>query len=100
MVRARAHRPDLCLPNVGWHQISDRGVAQYAVEGGFSVPFRHVAFAHRRSGAVAHTFFCLQEDQLHVRPVPEPSTWVAGALAFAALAYTQRRRFTRMLRRA
>jgi len=34
-----------------------------------------------------------------VRPVPEPSTWVGGALAFAALAYTQRRRFARMLRR-
>ena len=31
--------------------------------------------------------------------VPEPSTWVAGALAFVALAYTQRRRFAQMLRR-
>jgi hypothetical protein len=35
-----------------------------------------------------------------VRPVPEPSTWVGGALAFAAVAYTQRRRFAQMLRRA
>jgi hypothetical protein len=35
-----------------------------------------------------------------VRPVPEPSTWVSGAPAFAVIAYTQRRRFTRMLRRA
>ena len=41
-------------------------------------------------------------------PTPEPSTWVAGALVFAALAYTQRRRlcsrrlseFARMLCRA
>ncbi len=33
-------------------------------------------------------------------PTPEPSTWVAGALVFAALAYTQRRRFTRLLRKA
>jgi hypothetical protein len=40
--------------------------------------------------------------------VPEPSTWVAGALAFAALVYTQRRRlslrrlseFAQLLRRA
>ncbi len=72
VVRARAHRPDICLPNVGWHQISDRGVAQYAVERGFSVPFRHVAFVHRRSGAVAHTFFCLQEDELHpTEPRPD-----------------------------
>jgi autotransporter-associated beta strand protein len=33
-------------------------------------------------------------------PTPEPSTWVAGALVFAALAYTQRRRFARLLRKA
>jgi len=26
-------------------------------------------------------------------PVPEPSTWVAGALALLAVGYTQRRRF-------
>jgi autotransporter-associated beta strand protein len=31
---------------------------------------------------------------------PEPSTWLGGALVFAALAYTQRRRFTRLLKRA
>jgi hypothetical protein len=35
-----------------------------------------------------------------VAAVPEPSTWVGGALAFAALAYTQRRRFAQILRRA
>jgi hypothetical protein len=35
-----------------------------------------------------------------VAAVPEPSTWVGGALTFAALAYTQRRRFARILRRA
>jgi hypothetical protein len=32
--------------------------------------------------------------------VPEPSTWVAGALAVAFVAYTQRRRFTQLLRKA
>ena len=37
---------------------------------------------------------------LTVEAVPEPSTWVAGALACAFVAYTQRRRFARMLRRA
>jgi hypothetical protein len=31
--------------------------------------------------------------------VPEPSTWVAGALALAAVGYTQRRRFAYVLRR-
>jgi hypothetical protein len=72
VIRARAHQPELCLPRAGWRKISDRGVAQYSVERGFSVPFRHVAFVHRRSGAVAHTFFCLQEDEL--RPTdPQPN---------------------------
>jgi hypothetical protein len=32
--------------------------------------------------------------------VPEPSTWIGGALAVAALAYTQRRRVARLLRKA
>jgi hypothetical protein len=32
--------------------------------------------------------------------VPEPSTWLGAALAGAFLAYTQRRRFAQMLRRA
>ena len=39
VVRARAHRPDICLPSAGWHQISDRGVANYVVAGDFSVRF-------------------------------------------------------------
>jgi fibronectin-binding autotransporter adhesin len=37
---------------------------------------------------------------LTVAAVPEPSTWIGGALAVAALAYLQRRRFTRLLKRA
>jgi hypothetical protein len=32
---------------------------------------------------------------LTLTAVPEPSTWIGGALAFAALAYTQRRRLSR-----
>ena len=33
-------------------------------------------------------------------PVPEPSTWAAGILAFCAVGYTQRRRFQRLTQRA
>jgi len=35
-----------------------------------------------------------------VTAVPEPTTWVGGALDFVALAYWQRRRFAQILRRA
>ena len=35
-----------------------------------------------------------------ISAVPEPTTWVGGALGFVALAYWQRRRFTPLLRKA
>lgn len=59
VVRARAHRPDICLPSAGWEMLSDRGLAEYNA-GDFRVPFRRVAF--RKQNAIAHTYFCLQED--------------------------------------
>ena len=30
-------------------------------------------------------------------PVPEPSTWIGGALAIAGLAFTQRRRLRKLI---
>src|SRR5213075_333650 len=41
VIRARAHRPDICLPSAGWQQTSDRGIANYLVDENFSIPFRH-----------------------------------------------------------
>ena len=32
-------------------------------------------------------------------PIPEPSTWIGGSLAVAALGYSQRRRFARARKR-
>jgi hypothetical protein len=78
VVRARAHRPDICLPSAGWQQTSDRGTANYLVDENFSVPFRHIAFAPSSGGAVAHTFFCLQEDELHPTE-PRPDLQISGA---------------------
>jgi exosortase/archaeosortase family protein len=66
ILRARAHRPDTCLPNLGWRQISDHGVRNYPVAGKFALPFRHSSFA--RSGfrgdpsSFAEAFFCMRED--------------------------------------
>lgn len=37
---------------------------------------------------------------LTLEAVPEPSTWLGGALAFAAVGYTQRRRLSRLMREA
>ena len=63
VLRARAHRPDICLPNAGWEQIADRGSSSYATSGNVSIPVREVTFRQTRANATAHTFFCLQEDQ-------------------------------------
>jgi hypothetical protein len=65
VVRARAHRPDICLPSAGWKQIADRGMKTYLARDGIALPTRHVSFRQEGSGAVVHTFFCLQEDKIH-----------------------------------
>jgi len=62
VVRARAHRPDICLPAAGWEQRSDN-TKSYLVNDQLSLPFRRVDFAQPNSGVTAHTFFCLQEDR-------------------------------------
>jgi exosortase len=62
VVRARAHRPDICLPAAGWQQRSDTNKT-YFVNNQLSLPFRCVNFVQPSSGVTAHTFFCLQEDR-------------------------------------
>jgi autotransporter-associated beta strand protein len=47
------------------------------------------------SGFVGTFTFDGANIDLTLIAVPEPSTWIGGALAFAALGYTQRRRFAR-----
>ena len=62
VVRARAHRPDICLPAAGWRQRSDN-TQTYFVNDHLSLPFRRVDFVQTNGGVTAHTFFCLQEDR-------------------------------------
>jgi hypothetical protein len=68
VLRARAHRPDICLPSAGWRQIADDGVRTYQVTSNFAVPFRHFAFARESAthspSIFAHAFFCLHEDTI------------------------------------
>jgi exosortase len=67
ILRARSHRPDVCLPNVGWKQSGDFGVREYEVSSGARLPFRHFAFRRQLAGqppAFAHSFFCMREDKV------------------------------------
>ncbi len=61
VVRARAHRPDICLPSAGWETINDRGLGDYVADD-LRIPFRRVAFRKQGGNTIAHTYFCLQED--------------------------------------
>jgi exosortase len=73
---ANLHRPDVCLPAVGWTQVADTRARDYPVSASFALPFRHFEFRHGTSEdsapSTAHAFYCLSEDR-----VPTPSA--AGA---------------------
>jgi exosortase len=83
ILRARAHRPDICLPSAGWRRIADDGIRAYPATQNFAVPFRHFAFTHDgtpyASPAFAHAFFCLHEDTIRNEPsqltMSRPGTW-------------------------
>ncbi|MEO7931650.1 MAG: exosortase/archaeosortase family protein [Chthoniobacterales bacterium] len=72
VLRARAHRPDVCFPNTGWRQTEDRGVKYYEAAPGLKLPFRHFGFIHSQGRSVkyAHAFFCLQADKVSARENP------------------------------
>jgi exosortase len=65
---ANLHRPDVCLPAIGWTQVADTGVRNYPVAGSFILPFRHFEFQHATSEnsapQIAHAFYCLSEDRM------------------------------------
>jgi len=65
VVRARAHRPDICLPDAGWKQLADYGTNIYQSRDGIELPARHVSFKQESGSAIIHTFFCLREDKVH-----------------------------------
>ncbi|HEX8490688.1 MAG TPA: hypothetical protein VF626_06700, partial [Chthoniobacterales bacterium] len=79
VVRARAHRPDICLPSAGWQQIADRGAKTYFTRANIPIAARHVTFKQSRGNALAHTFFCLQEDKINPNE-PRPDLDLAAGV--------------------
>jgi len=66
-VRARAHRPDICLPAGGWLLESDEGTRDYEFSERIALPFRHFRFAKQHSGEptiFADAFFCQREEKV------------------------------------
>jgi hypothetical protein len=79
VLRARAHRPDICLPSAGWEQIADRGTKTYFTRDNIPIAARHVTFRQNRGNAAAHTFFCLQEDKINPNE-PRPDLELAAGV--------------------
>ena len=95
---ANLHRPDVCLPAIGWKEVADNGVRQYSAAGSFVLPFRHFEFRHGTkedpARQVAHAFYCLWEDRaspgtVAASQLPQmttsPSTWTRGERVRAVL---------------
>ncbi|MBA3960668.1 MAG: exosortase/archaeosortase family protein [Chthoniobacterales bacterium] len=65
-LRARAHRPDICLPPIGWIMTNDDGVRNYAISNELKLPFRHFRFTRKAGDGhsiFVQAFFCEHEDR-------------------------------------
>jgi exosortase len=65
ILRARAHRPDICLPAAGWRQLGAGTLKDYPVQDNLSLPFRRFDFVKETpTGVALHAaaFFTLHED--------------------------------------
>lgn len=94
---ANLHRPDVCLPSIGWNQTGDVGVKKYSVAPDLALPFRHFEFRHGASDQptqqTAHAFYCLWEDRVassrSESQLPEmtsaPSAWTRNERVRAVL---------------
>ncbi|MGH8102737.1 MAG: exosortase/archaeosortase family protein, partial [Chthoniobacterales bacterium] len=94
---ANLHRPDVCLPAIGWKQVADNGVRKYPAVESLLLPFRHFEFRHGSkedpAQQVAHAFYCLWEDRspgtMAASQLPQmttsPSTWTRGERVRAVL---------------
>jgi exosortase len=68
ILRARAHRPDICLPAAGWKEVGHDRIQRYLVGPNRSLPFRRFDFVkENRGGPPLHAvaFFTLHEDVAH-----------------------------------
>jgi exosortase len=66
ILRARAHRPDICLPAAGWTQKGSDHIESFEVAPGQSLPFHRFEFVKQGNSSLRATaFFTLHEDVAH-----------------------------------
>ena len=70
ILRARAHRPDICLPAAGWKQVGIDHISSFEVTPDRSLPFHRFEFATQNGQALhAVAYFTLHEDVVHASEV-------------------------------
>ena len=68
ILRARAHRPDVCLPSAGWKQLGPDRTQSFRISPGHSLAFRRFTFGmieSKERPVRAHAYYCLHEDRVH-----------------------------------
>jgi exosortase len=68
ILRARAHRPDVCLPSAGWKQLGPDRIQSFRISPGHSLAFRRFTFGaieSKERPVRAHAYYCLHEDRVH-----------------------------------
>ena len=68
ILRARAHRPDVCLPAAGWRQVGGDQVVSCRIDVNHSLPFRTFHFVKENGDGKpvrATALFTLHEDVVH-----------------------------------
>ncbi len=68
ILRARAHRPDICLPAAGWRQVGSDELVNYRIDANHSLPFHTFHFVKENGDGkpvLATAFFTLHEDVAH-----------------------------------
>jgi exosortase/archaeosortase family protein len=78
MVRAREHRPEICLTGGGWNLESVHGLQHYQA-GNLRLPFQTYLFQSK--GVPLHVFFCLYEDGAEAMPEFGPAWSIRDSLA-------------------
>jgi exosortase len=66
-IAARLHRPEKCLPAVGYKLLSDRGIINIQARD-LTIPFHGLEFDY--AGQPVQVFFCLWQDRLKISDKP------------------------------
>ena len=84
ILRARTHRPDICLPSAGWKQLGPNHMQSFPISDGRSLNFRRFTFGKvdsQTNPMRAHAYYCLHEDHVYAAEKDMPDLYSNWDLA-------------------